>query len=278
MNGRSVSVTLVVVLAGCSLLPNDQESYRRSRSLDYLKPPAGVAIPKPDYTYRVPEGTSTQETSKRREAPAAELVAPPSVATRPVEQARPAPIRTRIAEPEVAKAPNHPTVANKVQPQASKPAQAPVVVQRQTLNSTMVPPVRGSGQAPQKTPAKKGRVATTSNQFVVKAPAERVWSRLVNYWMSRGIPLVVSEPSTGRIVTDWVPALDEQARQAGIRDQFEISLERVAGGSKVTLNHQASQMTTVRGRRSSWALIGSDPSLQGVETLRLRDYLAGKGE
>ncbi len=155
----------------------------------------------------------------------------------------------------------------------SKPGKAPdipVFVERQTLTERMPP------ATVRRKPAKAVRTVTTRNWFVVDVPPEKVWGRLVNYWMARKIPLVESNPVSGRIVTDWVPAIDPAARRRGVRDRFEMLLTRDPAGSRITLKYSASRKTEVKSGELAWVVVGVDPALQGAETARLRDFLIGK--
>lgn len=48
----------------------------------------------------------------------------------------------------------------------------------------------------------------------VDAPADQVWRKLVGYWGSLGVDLIVSDPKTGTMVTDWVkPGKSKQDNQ-----------------------------------------------------------------
>ncbi len=258
-----IIAVLLVGTAGCGYLGTDEAAYRSSRSLPQLKRPDGVEIPPPNHTYRVPVAEPAEQ------APAEKPVSPAR------QNEKPLPV---FVEPDKAAQPKTAVVpVPKVQPKpAAVPAQKeeaqraeaiPIFVERQQLTKKMSRPVE-ERSAP--------KAATTRNWFVVDAPPEKVWAKLVSYWMQRRIPLVESNPITGRIVTDWVPALDERLRQQGIRDQFELLLERHSAGSRITLRHRASRKTAVKGDRPAWALLGVDEALQGAETVRLRDYLTGK--
>ncbi len=276
---RCIAVPLAglfaAMLAGCSYFAADEAVYRNSRSLDYLKSPQGVDIPPPDYTYRVPEkeraaadAASEKPTSDRggADVPAPAVAATNDKPVAPVPTSPPPqakiPVKAKVAE-----------VAKPAEPEITAPV--PVFVTRQTLTEQMAPK-KTAYEAPAASVKKAGRAVTTRNWFQVDAPPEKVWTRLVSYWMERGLALIESNPVTGRIVTDWLPSVDTTAKARGTRDQFEVLLERSKVGSKVTLKHRASRKAEVGSDRSEWALLGSDPVLQGVETARLRDYLTGK--
>ncbi len=249
MNRYLIATAVMLAVAasgGCSYLTTDKEAYRNSRSLPQLKRPEGVEIPPPNYTYRVPE--EAPATAKKKEVPAPK----PEPESLPVFVE---PKKTPSEAPEQSEKPK-PTLENEA---------VPVFVTRQQLTEKMA-----------MAESAKPKVATTRNWFVLDAKPEKLWAKLVAYWMQRGIPLVESNPVSGRIVTDWVPALDEQLRRRGIRDQFEVLLERHEAGSKITLKHRASRKTVIKGDKPAWALLGTDEALQGVETVRLRDYLTGK--
>ncbi len=271
---RLTAVLLSAMLAGCSYFAADEAVYRNSRSLDYLKPPQGVDIPPPNYTYRVPDVKAATDAVPEKPISAnggADVSAPVVTVPhdKPVEPAPTSP------SPQVKKAARAklPDVAKPVAPETKAPV--PVFVTRQGLTDKMAPR-KPAAKAPAAIVQKPSRAVTTRNWFQVDAAPEKVWTRLVSYWMDRGLPLIESNPVSGRIVTDWVPSVDASARGRGIRDQFEVLLERSKAGSKVTLKHRASRKAAVGSDRSEWTLLGSDPVLQGVETARLRDYLTGK--
>ncbi len=252
----SLIAGLLLATAGCGHFTARQESYRDSRSLDYLKPVEGIAIPRPDYTYRVPEPVVEKQPGEKRETPEASESVPPIAAG--TDDAG------RVAKAEAA-----PTAAGKAGGKPEEIPDIPVFVERQTLTERMSP-------AAGRKATKAARAVTTRNWFVVDAPPEKLWAKLVGYWMARKIPLVESNPVSGRIVTDWVPAIDPAARKLGVRDRFEVLLARDPAGSRITLKHRASRKTEVKNDRPVWAIVGVDPVLQGVETARLRDFLVGK--
>lgn len=281
---RTIAVLLaglvVVMAVGCSYFAADDDVYRNSRSLDYLKPPQGVDIPRSNDIYRVPDAGkaasagSSIASKKPPSGDGATDVSAPVAAANTKQLAEPA--TTRPAPSPVATLPSASTaspVSTPDKPETTGPF--PVFVTRQTLTDPMVVK-QPSNTVPPTRVKKKRQAVTTRNWFEVDATPEKVWARLVSYWMDRGFPLIESNPVKGRILTDWVPSVDEAARARGTRDQFEVLLERSRAGSKVTLKHRASRKTAVNGERPEWTLLGSDPVIQGVETARLRDYLTGQ--
>ncbi len=255
-----------IFLAGCSLLPSNKDDYKTSRSVAFLKKPEGILTPRPDTTYRVPE---------RLEDADRDIDEPAPVPPKPVASVDSTP--SAAVKPGKPVSPKAPTQANsggsadKAGPVVTRKEDLPVFVTRQALTDTMV--VRK--QAAAEPHPQPGKIATEQNWFEVEAQPEKVWSRLVAYWMQRDIPLLESNPLTGRILTDWIPAADGAARP-GVRDQFEVKLERTGSGSKITLLHRASQRAALKGGKSEWALLGSDPALQGTEAVRLRSFLTGQ--
>ncbi len=256
----SLIAGLLLAIAGCGHFTARQESYRDSRSLDYLKPVEGIAIPRPDYTYRVPQPVAEKQPGEKREKPEASESVPP-IAAGTDDAGRAAKAAVEAA----------PTATGKAGGKPEEIPDIPVFVERQTL-TTRMPPATSAGEKA----AKPARAVTTRNWFVVDAPPEKLWAKLVGYWMARKIPLVESNPVSGRIVTDWVPAIDPAARKLGVRDRFEVLLARDPAGSRITLKHRASRKTEVKNDKPAWAVVGVDPVLQGVETARLRDFLVGK--
>lgn len=60
-----------------------------------------------------------------------------------------------------------------------------------------------------------------------QAPADQVWNRLVSHWGALGVDLVVADPKTGVMETDWVkPA---KSKHEGTESVTENALDKILG-------------------------------------------------
>ena len=65
----------------------------------------------------------------------------------------------------------------------------------------------------------------TERWLEIDAPAEQVWPKLVNYWGEIGAPLILADPETGIMETDWVQQ-DKNAtrKKKGVTGNILISI------------------------------------------------------
>ncbi len=115
----------------------------------------------------------------------------------------------------------------------------------------------------------------------IDAPAEEVWTKLVNYWGNLGALLVVNDPKTGIMETEWVHEeknpdgkgsignsnilvgiLTDISNQDTSLDKYTVRVERtVDAKSHVYLGHRGSKKIQI-GKAS----IATQPKWEWVET------------
>ncbi len=109
----------------------------------------------------------------------------------------------------------------------------------------------------------------------INAPPEEIWNLLVTYWAEKNVPLIVSDPRTGVITTDWMSALDKKGRRnPETRDQYRMRLERDNNFSKVFISH----ISMRRGERLAngqyqWDTIDVAPRQKQLILLDLMKFL-----
>lgn len=149
--------------------------------------------------------------------------------------------------------------------------------------------------------------------LVIKADAEDVWYKVVEFWQDNGIILIEQDPLVGTMLTDWLEnraviktdAVTDTVRRlfdalydAGTRDQYRVRIERgiEPDTTELYLTHRGMVEEAVvnpggGGDTESliWKPSESDPGLEaemlnrimvylGVSEQRARGALAGSGK
>jgi outer membrane protein assembly factor BamC len=141
------------------------------------------------------------------------------------------------------------------------------------------------------------RIERQGNQrwLVVNQPPEQVWPQLRTFWTERGFTLLVDDPQTGVMETDWaenrakIPMdlvrktlgfLVESLYSTGERDKFRTRIERTAGGSEIYLSHRGlEEFLQGQGRDvASWRYRPTDPQLEAEMLSRMMARLSGVKE
>jgi outer membrane protein assembly factor BamC len=143
------------------------------------------------------------------------------------------------------------------------------------------------------------RVVREGNQrwLSVPMPAEQLWPQLRAFWQERGLPLVVDNPDTGVMETDWAENRAKLPQDAirrtlgraldtlydtGERDRFRTRVERNAGGSDVFITHRGMVEIYTNERKdfqsTMWTQRPSDPELEAEMLTRLMIKLGAKEE
>lgn len=130
--------------------------------------------------------------------------------------------------------------------------------------------------------------------FTKMAP-EQLWPQLRAFWTERGFNLVVDDPQTGVMETDWaenrakIPTdglrrllggLLDSLYDTGERDRFRTRVERVAGGTEIAISHRGA-VEVVQGPlkdSTTWTNRPNDPQLEAEMLVRLMVKLGGKSE
>ena len=141
------------------------------------------------------------------------------------------------------------------------------------------------------------RLVREGNQrwLVVPMPAEQLWPQLRSFWQERGFSLVVDNPESGVMETDWaenrakIPQdiirrtmgrILDSLYDTGERDRFRVRVERTAAGSDVFISHRGmvEVYTTDRKEQTTWTARPSDPQLEAEFLSRLMVKLGAKEE
>lgn len=118
----------------------------------------------------------------------------------------------------------------------------------------------------------------------VDAPVNQVWSRLVSHWGALGVDLVISDPKTGIMETDWVKPAKSKENDQGLTgnlvnqflgrlvdaptslDKYTIQLERKGDSStRIRVTHkgikkiQTQRATVATNAEYEWVETEEDP-------------------
>ncbi len=141
------------------------------------------------------------------------------------------------------------------------------------------------------------RIVREGNQrwLVVPMPAEQLWPQLRTFWQERGFSLVIDDPTTGVMETDWaenrakIPQdiirrtlgrVLDSLYDTGERDRFRLRVERNGSNSDVFISHRgmAEVYTTEKKEQTVWTPRPSDPQLEAEFLSRLMVKLGAKEE
>ena len=130
----------------------------------------------------------------------------------------------------------------------------------------------------------------------IRADAEEVWYKVVEFWQDNGILLIQQEPTVGVMVTDWlenradiktdivtdtVRRLFDSLYKASTRDQFRVRIERgiEPGTTELYLTHRGMEEDTVNSPGGGdieniiWRPREPDPGLEAEMLNRIMVYL-----
>jgi outer membrane protein assembly factor BamC len=192
-----------------------------------------------------------------------------------------------------------PTAAPTAAPGAA-PTGAPATASTMAPNPATAASARPAGTV---APASIGEmhIARDGNQrwLSVPIPPEQLWPQLRAFWQERGLALVVDNPDTGVMETDWAEnraklPLDAIRRtlgraldtlyDTGERDRFRTRVERNASGSgsDVFITHRGMVEIYTNERKdfqsTMWTQRPSDPELEAEMLSRLMVKLGAKEE
>lgn len=131
--------------------------------------------------------------------------------------------------------------------------------------------------------------------LLIKAPAETVWPRVVDFWQQNGILLQAQEPSVGVMVTSWIEnranikrdfitnavrSVFDGLYETSTRDQFRVRLERAQNdnATELYLTHFGMEEvlptnTVNEVDQSVWTQRERDPGLERVMLRRIMVFL-----
>jgi len=130
--------------------------------------------------------------------------------------------------------------------------------------------------------------------FVPKSP-DQLWPQLRAFWERSGFTLAVDNPQTGVLETNWsenraklpddvvrntIGKLLRNLYDTGERDMYRMRIERVDGGSEISIAHRgiAEVYTDERHENTAWQLRPNDPGLEAEMLSRVMLALAGGTE
>jgi outer membrane protein assembly factor BamC len=141
------------------------------------------------------------------------------------------------------------------------------------------------------------RIEREGNQrwLITSMTPEQLWPQLRAFWTERGFNLTVDDATNGVLETDWaenranIPqdgvrrmlgGLLDRLYDTGIRDRFRTRVERVAGGTEVSITHRGVE-EFYQGQTkeiTSWRWRPNDPQLEAEMLVRLMTKLGAKEE
>ena len=143
------------------------------------------------------------------------------------------------------------------------------------------------------------RIVREGNQrwLSVPMPPEQLWPQLRAFWQERGLPLVIDNPETGVMETEWAEnraklpqdvlrrtlgRMLDSLYDTGERDRFRTRVERSTSGSDVFISHRGMVEVYTAERKDQqstvWTSRPSDPQLEAEVLSRLMIKLGAKEE
>jgi outer membrane protein assembly factor BamC len=137
--------------------------------------------------------------------------------------------------------------------------------------------------------------AGTQRWMTTRLTPEQLWPQLRTFWQERGFNLVVDEPATGVMETDWAEdraklpndiirntlgRLIDSVYSTGERDKFRTRVERTPNGSEVYISHRGLVEIYVGVQRDAtmWQPRPTDPQLEAAFLSRLAQKLNTKDD
>ncbi|HEY0857502.1 MAG TPA: outer membrane protein assembly factor BamC [Albitalea sp.] len=141
------------------------------------------------------------------------------------------------------------------------------------------------------------KIVRQGNQRWLAVPMapEQLWPQLQGFWKERGFNLVVEQPETGVMETDWaenraklpqdfirrtVGKVFDSVYSTGERDKFRTRIERTANGSEVYLSHRGVVEVYSGDRKETtvWQPRPADAQLEAEMLQRIMLKLGAKEE
>lgn len=125
--------------------------------------------------------------------------------------------------------------------------------------------------------------------LVVNQPAEKLYTKVVDFWGEQGFTIFRQDPKAGTMETDWaenrgkIPEgwiksalgfLLDQVYDSGERERFRARLERVNGTTEIFITHdQMVETGTADNSGWKWVEGKEDPNLNAAMLARLMVFL-----
>jgi outer membrane protein assembly factor BamC len=131
--------------------------------------------------------------------------------------------------------------------------------------------------------------------LVVPQTPEQVWPQLRAFWEGNGFTLVLDNPQTGVMETNWSEDRAKLPKDAvrnvlgsvlknlydtGERDMFRTRVEGTEGGSEIFVSHRGAQevYNEVTKDTTTWTARPNDPGLEAEFLARMMVALSGRGD
>lgn len=131
--------------------------------------------------------------------------------------------------------------------------------------------------------------------LVVPQTPEQLWPLLRNFWEGNGFTLVLDNPQTGVMETNWSEDRAKLPKDAvrnvlgsvlknlydtGERDMFRTRVERTESGSEIFVSHRGAQevYNEVTKDTTTWTARPNDPGLEAEFLARMMVALSGRGD
>jgi outer membrane protein assembly factor BamC len=141
------------------------------------------------------------------------------------------------------------------------------------------------------------RIERDGNQrwLITSMTPEQLWPQIRTFWTERGFNLVLDDAQAGVMETDWaenrasIPqdgvrrllgGLLDRLYDTGVRDRYRTRVERVAGGTEVSISHRGAEefFQGQTKETTAWRWRPTDPQLEGEMLVRLMTKLGAKEE
>jgi len=128
--------------------------------------------------------------------------------------------------------------------------------------------------------------------LLVDRPAEDIYPKVVDFWLTQGFTIFSQNPGAGLIETDWaenrkkipeswlrsVLTIIDQVFDSGERERFRTRLERVNGGTEIYISHEQMVETAETESTFRWIPGKEDPNLNAAMLARLMVFLGSSEE
>lgn len=170
--------------------------------------------------------------------------------------------------------------------------QAPVVSAAGLQSAAASSPTVGTPVAPNASANVRIERQGQQRWLVVNQTPDQLWPQLRSFWVERGFNLIVDDPQTGVMETDWaenrarIPMdflrrslgfLIESLYSTGERDKYRTRVERTPEGSEIYVSHRGIEEFMQGQARDlpGWRFRETDPQLEAEMLSRMMARLTG---
>jgi outer membrane protein assembly factor BamC len=137
--------------------------------------------------------------------------------------------------------------------------------------------------------------AGSQRWLATKLTPEQLWPQLRMFWQENGFKLVVDEPASGLLETEWaenraklpqdiirntIGKVLDSVYSTGERDKFRTRVERTAEGSEIYISHRGMEEVMIGALKdqTKWQPRPPDPQLEATFLARVMTKLSTKDE